>query len=68
MQEITRLEADELVIRFGVAGQRFVQDKNAMRFDFRLSNGLFLIVMYNHNSKEMAYFVLAQKIAEFIQS
>lgn len=68
MQEITRREADELVCRHGIVGQRFVQNKDVMRFHFHLSNGLFLIVTYSHHSKEMAYFVMAQKIAEFIQA
>jgi len=61
MQEITRFEADDLVFNHDIVDQSFYQDKKGMRFDFSLSNDQFLIVIYNHNPKEMSYFVMAHK-------
>ena len=62
MQEISRFEADDLVFNYDIVDQSFYQDKKVMRFDFAFSNDQFLIVIYNHDSKEKSYFVMAQKI------
>jgi len=64
MQEITRFEADELVFNHDIVDQNFYQDKKAMRFDFTLSNDQFLIVIYDHGTKEKSYFVMAYKNIE----
>ena len=64
MQEITRFEADELVFNHDIVDQNFYQDKKAMRFDFTLGNDQFLIVIYNHDTKEKSYFVVAYKNIE----
>ena len=62
MQEITRFEAEELVFNYDIVDQSFYQYKKAMHFDFSLSNDQFLIVIYNHDTKEKSYFVMAHKI------
>ncbi|MGI0014346.1 MAG: hypothetical protein ACREBU_13025 [Nitrososphaera sp.] len=64
MQEITRFEADDLVFSYDIVDQSFYQDKKAMRFNFTLSNDQFLIVIYNHDTKEKSYFVMARKNIE----
>ena len=62
VQEITRFEAEELVFNYDIVDQSFYQDKKAMRFDFTFSNDQFLIVIYNQDTKEKSYFVMARKI------
>ena len=64
MQEITRFDADELVFNHDIVDQNFCQDKKGMRFDFTLSNDQFLIVIYNRDTKEKSYFVIAYKNIE----
>ncbi len=59
LQGVTRHEADELVLKYGVADESFRQDGNAMRFGLTLGNDLLLLIVYNQKTKEKSYSVLS---------
>ncbi len=61
LQKIGWFEAGKLVFNYEIVDRTFHQDKKAMRFGFTLNNGQFLIVLYDHETKEKSYFIIGEQ-------